>query len=600
MEFRLLGPLEIVDDEGHSIAVRTGHQRALLAVLLLHANEPLSTDRLIDELWGERSPPTAAKIVQNCVSQLRRTLGDQRLVTRDHSYLLHVEDRELDVATFDALVKAGTDALARDRPELAAETLARALSLWRGPALADFSLDEFAQAPIRRLDELRLAAVEARIEADLADGRHTEVIGELEELVAANPLRERFRAQLMLALYRSGRQAEALDAYREARRAFAEELGLEPSEELRELERAILTHDPSLAPPPGPIVPAPQPAEQARRLAVRPRLLVAAGAVLLIAAGIAVAVLELTRGASVRPVAIAPDSVAVVDPKTERVVAQIPVGARPMAIAAGAGAVWVANADDETVSRIDAKTRKVVKTIGVGLPVSDIAVGEGAVWVAGGPVGKVVRIDPDTNAVVQTLDLSGPDKLAPAGAYTLAVGAGAVWVSSGSGNILRLDPKTGALRGSVAVGQTPVEVAIAGGDVWTALLDGTTIRIEPNSKLVTRMTGPSAPLSVAAGGGFVWVGDEGPAFAPPGSPAVWRIAPATVSPLQQIPVRGEPIGIAVGSGAVWVACGPGGLARIGLRTGKVLRVLALGGPLDVAVADRLVWVTVGDKKTFAS
>jgi DNA-binding SARP family transcriptional activator len=241
MDFRLLGPLEVVEHD-RLLALGGGRQRSLLAVLLLHANEVVSNDRLIDALWGQRPPPTAAKTVQVYVSRLRKRLGEGRLVTRAPGYLLCVERSELDLGRFEQLLGEARKA----DPADAADLLRRALALWRGPALADLAYEPFVQNEIARLEELRWAALEQRIDADLACGRHGELVGELEGLVAEHPLREHLRYQLMLALYRSSRQAEALDAYRTARRELAEELGLEPGEELKRLEQAILKHDPRL------------------------------------------------------------------------------------------------------------------------------------------------------------------------------------------------------------------------------------------------------------------------------------------------------------------------------------------------------------------
>jgi DNA-binding SARP family transcriptional activator len=240
-EFRLLGPLEVVQHD-RVLELGGGRQRALFAVLLLHANEVVSADRLIDKLWGETPPMAAAKTIQVYVSRLRKELEDGRLLTRAPGYLLRVDRSELDLAQFEQLVaEAG-----RTDPRSAAQKLRRALELWRGPPLADLAYEPFARAEIARLEELRWAALEQRIDADLADGRHPELVGELKALIAEHPLRERLRSQLMLALYRSGRQAEALDAYRDARRELMEQLGLEPSEEVKRLEQAILRQDAAL------------------------------------------------------------------------------------------------------------------------------------------------------------------------------------------------------------------------------------------------------------------------------------------------------------------------------------------------------------------
>ncbi|HEY7731859.1 MAG TPA: BTAD domain-containing putative transcriptional regulator [Gaiellaceae bacterium] len=236
MEFRILGPLEVVDGE-RQVSLGGARQRAVLALLLTRANEIVSTERLIDQLWAEQPPKAAANTVQYYVSQLRKALGAERILTRAPGYLIEVEPGELDLDRFERLVEQGD-----------ADALREALSLWRGQALADVSYEPFAQAESHRLEELRLVALERRIEADIAVGRHAELIGELEQLVARQPLRERLRSLLMLALYRSGRQADALAAYHAARATLVEELGLEPSPALQELERAILRQDPALAP----------------------------------------------------------------------------------------------------------------------------------------------------------------------------------------------------------------------------------------------------------------------------------------------------------------------------------------------------------------
>jgi class 3 adenylate cyclase/predicted ATPase len=245
MEFRILGPLE-VHDERRQIALGGPKQCALLGVLLLHANESISSERLVDELWGDQPPARAHKLVQGYVSALRKLLGPARVVTRSPGYLVRVEPGELDALEFERLVAEARTAL---EPLDKAERLREALELWRGSALAGLRLEAFAAREAERLDEQRLATLLERIEVDLELGRHTEVVGELEALVAAHPLQERLRALLMLALYRSGRQADALELYRATRKLLADELGLDPSLELQRLERLVLTHDSELDPP---------------------------------------------------------------------------------------------------------------------------------------------------------------------------------------------------------------------------------------------------------------------------------------------------------------------------------------------------------------
>jgi DNA-binding SARP family transcriptional activator len=234
MEFRILGPLEVIDD-AESLPLGGARQRALLALLVTRPNEVVSTDRLVDQLWGAQPPKTALNTVQYYISQLRKSLGADRIVTRPPGYEILVKPGELDLERFEAL-------LAQDN----AGALREALALWRGPALADLAFEPFALAETARLEELRLAALERRLDLDLEAGRDAELVGELEALIAGHPLRERLRGQLMLALYRSGRQGDALAAYQAARETLVESLGIEPGPALQALERAILRQDASL------------------------------------------------------------------------------------------------------------------------------------------------------------------------------------------------------------------------------------------------------------------------------------------------------------------------------------------------------------------
>jgi DNA-binding SARP family transcriptional activator len=245
VEFSILGSLEVWR-EGRLVQIGGAKERALMAFLLLHAGEPVSVDRLIDELWGDSPPATARKSVQVRVAGLRRALRDDVLLTVGDAYLIRLEPDQLDLHRFEQRLSDGRDALAAADPAAAVATLDEALALWRGPPLADFTYEPFAQPAIARLEELRVHALELRIEAQLELGLHARVVAELEDLVAAHPFRERLRGQLMLALYRAGRQAEALDVYRRTRQELVAVLGIEPGPMLRELEQAILRQDPSL------------------------------------------------------------------------------------------------------------------------------------------------------------------------------------------------------------------------------------------------------------------------------------------------------------------------------------------------------------------
>jgi DNA-binding SARP family transcriptional activator len=270
MDFRILGPVEVLDED-RVITLGGPKQRALLALLVLHANEALSSDRLIDELWGEEPPATAAKTLQAHISRLRKALDGRSasrgelVLTREHGYELRVDPERVDCHSFERLILEGRSELVAGRPERAASAFESALALWRGPPLADLDHAQLAQIEIGRLNELRVVAQEELIEARLALGRHAEVVVALEALIAQHPYRERLRAQLMLAMYRSERQADALQAYQDARKKLVDELGIEPGERLRELEQAVLAQDPALAlVSPGPDEPEPALAARAR------------------------------------------------------------------------------------------------------------------------------------------------------------------------------------------------------------------------------------------------------------------------------------------------------------------------------------------------
>ncbi len=261
-EFRILGPLEVVGDEG-PVALGGQRQRALLGLLLVRCGQVVATDRLVAELYGEHPPRTATTSLQNMVSQLRKLLGAEALETRPPGYVLRVDPERFDLARFEALVAEARQAA----PEQRARLLREALALWRGPPLADLAFETFAQGEIRRLEELRLDSLEARIDADLELGGGSELVGELEALVVEHPLRERLRGQLMLALYRAGRQADALRAYHDARRTLVDELGIEPGPALRETYTSILRQERTLGPGSPAVSPEDQLADMIRALA---------------------------------------------------------------------------------------------------------------------------------------------------------------------------------------------------------------------------------------------------------------------------------------------------------------------------------------------
>ena len=293
MEFRLLGAFEVWNG-GEPVEITGSKRRALLALLVLRANEVVRSELLVDELWGDRPPRNAAAALHTHVSRLRKTLGTDTIASREWGYVLRAAPAEIDVRRFEGLVAEAEPLAARER----AAKLAEALALWRGPPLADLVNEPALHRDIVRLEDLRLRTLERRIDADLELGHDGDLVGELEALVAEQPLREHLRWLLILALYRAGRQAEALEVYRETRRVLIEELGLEPSPALRELEQAILRQDPSLdaSASPAPIAPAAEEPEPKRRR-LPPVALLALLALGLAGAATAIALVRPEQGA---------------------------------------------------------------------------------------------------------------------------------------------------------------------------------------------------------------------------------------------------------------------------------------------------------------
>jgi YVTN family beta-propeller protein len=581
-EFRVLGALEAVD-QGSPLTLGGPQQKALLAVLLVHRGEPVSSDRLIDALWGERAPPTASKIVQGYVLRLRRALGDGVLVTRGHGYVLQVEAGQTDVGRFEAFVAEGRRALQDGDAEYAAARLREGLELWRGPPLADFAYEPFAQAEIARLEEARLAALGDRIDAEFALGEHAGLVGELEALARAHPLNERFTARLMLALYRSGRQADALASYRVARQRLVEELGLEPSRDLQEIERAILTQDPALDPPARDAT-RELPAVTLRRR--RGRLLIAAGTVVLLAVLVAVA---FGLGGSGEPVVrVSANSLAAIDTRTDRIVGAVGVGTRPSGVAFGSGSLWVANLDDQSVSRVDPKTLERVRTVSVDGPPTGIAAAGRAVWVVGSNPGansvSVTRIDPQFDVIDRTARLAS---VVPGSPGAVAAQGGALWVAPFSGLLARLDSRTGRVVKQLDPNTAPAGIALGAGAVWMTDRDANNVTQVDATGLGRSLAVGHGPSGIAVGYGGVWVADTG-------DNAIVRVDPSTRAVTETIPVGHAPAGVSIGAGSVWVAnSGDGTVTRIDPKTEKPIATIAVGGsPQAITVVGNRAWVTV--------
>jgi YVTN family beta-propeller protein len=613
-EFSILGPLE-ASRSGRVLALGGPRQRAVLALLLVEANRVVSMDRLADDVWDGNPPEGWASTLQTYVFHLRRALEPDRapgaaadvLVTMGRGYRLRVDRDHLDAARFQDGFTAGRAALEAGRAAEAAQVLREALGLWRGPALADLADYTFTRPEAARLEELRLAALEARIDADLALGRHDALTAELEQLTGEHPLRERLHGQLMLALYRCGRQADALAAYGRVRGLLAAELGIDPGQPLQQLHTTVLAHDPALDWHPGSQEPAsaeddrvgagaparsPRPGRSRRGPAVgrrelawgrrHARRLLAIGSALAVAAAACIVVvarpwaggptalpansvglIDSAGGRVGAPVSVgSPEGLAVgdgsvwavdstdgtvsrINPATHAVVDQIPVGSAPTAVTVTGPDVWVTNGGDGTVSQIDAAASKVVRAIRVGnVPVA-IAHGPSGVWVANQGDDTVDQINPTTGTVTRRgVPVGGrPDGI--------AVGPDAVWVANGEdGTVSRIDPATGNVGSPISVGAGPSGIAVTPTAVWVAnSLDLTVSKIDPATARVTALIrvgdGPSA--IVAAGNGM-WVGDEFDA-------TLDHIDPRTDRVDRDVSLGSSPQGIAVTGSGIWVAAG---------------------------------------------
>jgi ABC-type transport system substrate-binding protein/DNA-binding SARP family transcriptional activator len=558
VEFRILGPMEVWAG-GALVPLGGPKQRAVLALLLLHRGRVVSRDALIDAIWGERPPPSAGHTLEAYVHRLRKLLGDGVLLTRAPGYRLELGDGQLDLDRFERLVEEAGE----QPPERAAPRLREALGLWRGPPFADLAPGLFPPGELEALQDRREGALEDRIEADLARGRQRELVPELQTLVARFPLRERLRAQLMLALHRSGRRADALAAYRDARAQAVEALGLEPGLALRELHAAILRDDPAVAPPRTPLVALPR-----RRGPRAAAVLVALALAGTVAAG----------GGGAGPPPVRGDALVAVDASGHT--SAVALAGGPSAVAAGFGSLWVAEPRRNLVARAG-RDGRVTDTIRVGSGPGAIAAGAGAVWVANGLDGTISRVDPGTATVVQTIRVPGT----PA---AVAVAAGSVWVAGD--DVVRIDAGTGRVRGTVHVEGHATAIAAAAGGVWVTAADARTLwRLDARTAAATaRIPLPGGAAALAFDGHALWVaGDSG----------VTRVDPVSGAVTATVPTGGTPAGLAAAAGRIWVADeARGRLLRIDPEREEVTREVRLEGrPSAVAAIGARVWVGVRDR-----
>ncbi len=595
LDFRILGPFEVLDGE-RELRLGGVKQRSVLAILLLRSGETVSRDRLVDELWGDDPPADAQTALQQHVSRLRKQLEPHAvLLTRAPGYALEIEPMQVDLERFRALRDRGREELREGSADEAARVLREALAIWRGEPLADLGNERFARDVIPALEDERLAAVESRIDADLAVGRNTELLGELAELVRAHPFRERLRVQQMLALYRAGRQSEALDAYAAARDSLVSELGLEPGPELQQLQRDVLAHAESLK------APTPPAARRRRRM-----LALAATALVSVAVTALVAAVALGNGSETPTVTPGGGALLEIDPDSGAIERTIPAGRTPSAVAVDPEAVWLVDADGRTLLRV-VPTSRVVETLATGATPTDVAVGAGGVWVANGrrlrnaqfvgPVATAVaRLDPATRTERGTASLPREGgALSNLVENHIATTRDAAWAIAPNFHVARIDGVTGTV--TATTGAVPAAAIAAGrAGVWVAGVDGAVARLdERTAKPVRRMTIPGFPGGIAVGDDAAWVTS-------PGDGRLWRIGAGRARSLGATQLASGIGDVAVNATGVWVANPIAGtLTQVDPETTQIVRTIELDGiPRSIAVGDDVVWVALARGATVAA
>lgn len=563
VEIRLLGALEVVDEQGRRLEVPGAKERSLLVLLALRAGRPVSRDRLLEALWPRTNPESAARSFRVRMANLRRAIGGEFVERSGGGYALAVPAEQVDALCFERLLGDGR--------------AVEALALWRGEPLAGIEGD-WAEGERRRLCELHLEAREKSLAARLEVGGGGELVGQLQTLVVDEPLRERPRELLMRALYRAGRQADALELYRQTRSLFDSELGIEPSPQLRELERSILTHDSGLAAP-----------AQNRK---RRWLLVAVPAIVLAAAAVSFAWSIRDR----TPVYHAPANSAVrIDPRSGHVSKATVVGRLPEAVALGAGSAWIANRGDDTIARLDHSGR--VSVVPLDAQPTALAFADGALWATTGTAGELLKVDPEYNRVSKTLKLAAEPLHPYAGPNTpvgaIAVGAGGIWVGG-----FRLQKFAGQRRLVTRPIGTISGLAAAHGFVWAADNgSGLLTQVDPAAHIIRQISVGAQSATdkeqvygitgIVACRGSLWLTD-------PGGNRVWILDPASTRIADAVAVPGRPTGIACDGRDIWVtSIGNDTVSEIDTTAGRLTRTVRLDRtPAGIAANPTDVWVSV--------
>lgn len=572
--FRLLGQPQIASSSGE---IRGLKQRTLLAYLLLHAGEIVSMQRLVDAVWGERPPPTATAIVHGYVRKLRSALAEApvELLTQAPGYVLQLDEDELDIRVFERLAQAGHEALRAGDAELARARLVEALSLWRSEPLGGLPPEGFVAEERARLEQLRFEATADRVDADLALGRSAELVAELEALVREQPFQERPRKQLMLALYRAGRQADALALYRDTRRLFVEELGIEPSKSLQALEQAILRQDDSLEPT---LAAEALQARVAPAARSRSRWLLGTAALLVACAAIAF------------PLALAGSSKHPPKPRPAKILESFELP-QPSCCGFGFDAAWGVGHHDDILRKIDPRTNRVLARWPVagfqsGVPLA----AAGSVWIPSAAE-ELVRFDPSRGKVTARI---------PAQGANLAFAYLDIWETTRSHQLDRIDLHSNKVVRSIRLApggnNWNDELAVGEGALWIAVADeATLIRIDPQTDekdaFITGFGTTDSGMPLAVDQNAVWV-----LRMVGGQETLFKVDPGTNAIVARIPI-GPPGGtaptgtVATGGGYVWTGNWNRTVSKVDARTNRVVAIYTLpDNPQNITFGDGSLWV----------
>ena len=577
----MLGPIQVFLD-GHPVALGAGSERALLALLALHAGRPVSTEAIIEALWDGAPPASAREMVRTYVARTRKRLGDA-IHRQGGGYVLDIPPSALDATQFEQLCREGNKQISLGRAEDGAESLRRALTLWRDSPLPELEQSGSARAEIGRLEDLRLTAIEARAEVDLKQANPSALVPELERAVREYPYRERLRRALMLALYRSGRQTEALECYLEGRRRLVDEIGIEPGRELQALQQAILKHDPALdfpvSPPPraqsqSDVSPQAQNPRKHRRAAG------VAAVIGVIGAAILVAVLFSQSSPALQ---LGRETLAQLDPATARVLQAHRIAGVPGPIAVGTRTAWVGDGQNRSVVTVDSDTLRTVALTRLGVFPYQIATDGAEAWAGDGFYGTITAID-GRGAKTRTFR---PEPRST-GRLALAAGTGVLWVGSQDGTLSELEPRAGRPVAVIQGVGDAQALALAAGSVWIAEANEDSLReVDTNTHRVTRSIPiGGAPSGITLGDGSIWA-------VTPEESRVWRVNPHTGAVIAAITVAPQSELITATRNDVWVGSSAGTLQEIDPTQDAVTRTLQLPGPIGgMAAGQARLWISV--------